>query len=66
MKGEAVFTRFQWDDAAGTLKIQRNKSKVNSKVSGVSSLRIKVMPDGPVRTLDYTGKLVTLDLRKAN
>lgn len=55
LRGDAVLTRFRWDDATSKLKISRQKLDSNAKVSGTRSLRIEIVPDGAVKTLDYTG-----------
>ena len=64
LKGDAVLTRFQWNDSAATLKIQRTKLKSSAKVPGVRNLRIELIPDGASKTLDYTGKPITINLRQ--
>jgi alpha-glucosidase (family GH31 glycosyl hydrolase) len=61
LKSDAVLTRFQWDDAAATLRISRDKLKTRSSVSATQALRIEIIPDGPVKTCDYTGKPVTIN-----
>jgi alpha-glucosidase (family GH31 glycosyl hydrolase) len=66
LKGDAVLTRLQWNDATGTLQIRRNKKKATSTVSAVRSLRVEIIPDGTVRSVDYTGKPMTIDLLKSN
>ena len=61
LKGETVLTRFEWDDTARRLRIRRDTQKSKSTVSAVQSLRIEVIPDGTVKTLNYTGKPITID-----
>jgi alpha-glucosidase (family GH31 glycosyl hydrolase) len=62
LKGDAVLTRFQWDDSARTLRIRRDKQKAASRVSAVQSLRIEIIPDGVIKLLDFNGGAMTIKL----
>jgi alpha-glucosidase/alpha-D-xyloside xylohydrolase len=64
LNGDAVLTRFQWNDRTSILKIQRDKLKENAAVHGVQSLRIEIVPTGRGRTISYRGEPMTIDFRK--
>jgi alpha-glucosidase (family GH31 glycosyl hydrolase) len=63
LKGDAVLTRFQWNDREETLRIRRHKLNSRAKVQGVQSLRIEILPQGMVKTVYYTGEPMTISLQ---
>jgi alpha-glucosidase (family GH31 glycosyl hydrolase) len=60
LKGEAVFTRFKWNDTTATLKIQSTNGKTTGSMPARRFIRIEVLPDGPTRTIDLKGKSQTV------
>lgn len=60
LKGDAVLTRFQWNDQAATLSVRRDRLKSKATVQGVRALRVEIVPGGTVKDLDYAGKPVTV------
>jgi alpha-glucosidase (family GH31 glycosyl hydrolase) len=66
LKKDFVLTHFQWDDAKSTLSIRRDKQKATASASPVRSLRIEIIPDGTLKSVDYTGKPRTIDFLKPN
>ncbi len=59
LKGDAVLTRFQWNNRDSILKITRSSLK-RTKVTGVRAMRIEVVPDGSAKTVDYDGGAMTV------
>lgn len=56
LKGDAVLTRFRWNDEAATLTIQRRKPRADSRVSATRFLRIEILPEGAVKHVECTDK----------
>jgi alpha-glucosidase (family GH31 glycosyl hydrolase) len=60
LKGDAVLTRFRWNNKTSTLAIERQK-KHGSMVTATKSLRIEIFPERTVKHAEITGKTLTLD-----
>jgi len=61
LKDEFVLTRFQWDDATATLRIQRQGTGPGSSVPATRSMRIEIVPDGTVRLVDDLSRDLEVD-----
>lgn len=64
LKGEAALTRFRWNDATATLKIERPNTKFPSTAPITRSLRIEILPEGTIRNVDKIGNSTTVNFRR--
>lgn len=55
--GDFTLTRFRWDDAAATLKID------STKPSASRPLKIEVLPSGKLKTVEFNGEALTVGFK---